>query len=836
MTPERWQEVKRIFDAAAELEPEKQEAYLASTCEGDLDLRREVSALLASLQDAGTRYDGPVVGVDPRALGVDPMVGRQFGPYKVLRRLGMGGMGAVYLAARADEQFRRLAAVKAIRAELVDDHTRRRFENERHTLAALDHPNIVKLLDGGTTPDGIPYLVMDYVEGQPIDRFTRERSLSITEILELFRTLCAAVQYAHQNLVVHRDLKPTNVLVTPQGVPKLLDFGIAKLLRPEYALGQVGFTRTAAQPMTPEYASPEQVLGQPITTATDIYSLGVVLFTLLTGKHPFEHQTNSSYELERAICERPAGPPSAAAPPDLARRLRGDLDTIVLCALRKEPQKRYASVERFSEDIGRYLEGKPVAARGDSFVYRAQKFVGRHLPSVALSTVAVVLLAALGISDHIDRVRAEKRFADLRDFANFTINDLDPAMRTSLTAARESVATKAVAYLDGLAKESSGDRALELEVMNGYLKVADIQGNLFVDNVGKPNAAKETLGKARALAEDISKRDPKNPEARAALLKCHEKLGDVIGKGDEALAEFRKALELAPTEIPGDNVARLRILTKIAFLQADTDPGAALATYRECESAARSWVAREPGNAAAKRGLALAQEGVGWNGLLAGDPSGAEQSMRDAIAIYEETAGPKPSMRTRRNLAISYKRLAEIQKRTGKAKEALESCRRSLASSEALRAEDPKNNLYGIDVAQERVLLIDILLTDKNTREARKETATALAYLKPLALVDNPDRYYLIDYVTILATTPFPDLASSEETVRLAAKAAQDADPETLDLLAKAYARANRMSEAVATEGKAIALLPPAKQGPTPEIRRKLEASLEAFRAQPAQH
>jgi len=829
MTPERWQQVKRIFDAAAELGPEQQEAYLASTCEGDPDLRSEVAALLASLQEAGSRFDSPVVGTDP-------MIGRQFGAYKVLRRLGMGGMGAVYLAARADEQFRRLAAVKAIRAELVDDHTRRRFENERHTLAALDHPNIVKLLDGGTTPDGIPYLVMDYVEGQPIDSFARERSLSINEILELFRTLCAAVQYAHQNLVVHRDLKPANILVTPQGVPKLLDFGIAKLLRPEYALGQVGFTRTAAQPMTPEYASPEQILGHPISTASDIYSLGVVLFTLLTGKHPFEHHTKSSYELERAICERPAGPPSAMASPEVARKLRGDLDTIVLCTLRKEPQKRYPSVERFSEDIQRYLDGKPVSARGGSFQYRTQKFITRHLPSVALSTIAAVLLISLGITDHIDRVRAEKRFADLRDLANFTINDLDQAMRTSLTSARESVATKAVAYLDGLANESSGDRALKLEVMNGYMKVADIQGNLFVDNMGKQNAAKETLAKARALAEDIAKRDPRNPEARAALLKCHEKLGDVIGSGPEAIGEFQKALELAPTEVTGDNVARLRILTKIAFLEEATDPRAALATYRECESVARSWLAREPKNSAAKRALALAQESGGWNALLAGDPSGAEQSVRDAIAIYEETAGAKPSMRARRNLAIAYKRLAEIQNRVGKTKEALESCHRSLTSSEALRAEDPKNNLYGIDVAQERVLLVDILLSAKNTAVARTETAAAVAYLKPLALVENPDRYYLIDYVTILATTPFPEFTSAEEAIRLATSAARNPDPETLDLLAKAYARANRTDEAIATEEKAIALLPAVTSGPTPENRRKLETTLAAFRAEPTHH
>ncbi|HEV2447202.1 MAG TPA: serine/threonine-protein kinase, partial [Candidatus Sulfopaludibacter sp.] len=251
MTPERWQQVKQRLEEALELDEPARAAFLDSVCANDPDLRAELESLLAAHAAAEGHYETPLIEADP-------MIGRSLGAYRVLRRLGAGGMGAVYLAARADDQFRRIAAIKLIRAELFDERTRRRFENERHTLAALEHPNIVKLLDGGATEDGIPYVVMDYVEGQSIDRYVKDRNLTVRERLALFRALCGAVHYAHQNLVVHRDLKPANILVTPQGVPKLLDFGIAKLLRPEYAASQQGYTRTAMQPMTPEFASPEQ--------------------------------------------------------------------------------------------------------------------------------------------------------------------------------------------------------------------------------------------------------------------------------------------------------------------------------------------------------------------------------------------------------------------------------------------------------------------------------------------------------------------------------------------------------------------------------------------------
>jgi Serine/threonine protein kinase len=306
MTPGHWERVKDLFGQACERAPEQRASFLAEACVGDEELRREVSSLLASHQDTGSVFDTPVgPSFAPR---VDPLVGRSIGSYKIIRQIGRGGMGSVYLAERSDDQFRRRVAVKAVTADLVDEETLRRFHNERQTLATLDHPNIIKLLDGGTAADGSPYLVMDFVEGQAIDEYCNTHKLSTTERLQLFRIVCSAVTYAHQNLVVHRDLKPSNILITPEGVPKLLDFGIAKLLKPEYSTS-MAMTRTDLRPMTPEYASPEQIMGGPITTASDIYSLGVLLYRLLTGAHPYHLRTQSALELERAICQtEPEGP------------------------------------------------------------------------------------------------------------------------------------------------------------------------------------------------------------------------------------------------------------------------------------------------------------------------------------------------------------------------------------------------------------------------------------------------------------------------------------------------------------------------------------------------
>src|SRR5262249_19941660 len=349
----------------------------------------------------------PVVklsGQTAAAAAAAPARERRIGAYQIVEEIGHGGMGEVYRAVRADGQYTKEVAIKLVRSGFESGSLAERFRNERQILASLDHPNIARLLDGGTTKDAVPYLVMELITGVPIDQYCDDHSLSVSDRLELFRQVCAAVQYAHQRLVIHRDIKPSNILVTHDGVPKLLDFGVAKLLDPSVNTGT-----TIVRAMTPEYASPEQIRGEHITTGSDVYSLGVVLYRLLTGRSPYAGDTSTPHGLAKAICDDDPVKPSTAilkseesgkgdgtspaakairskredSPAKLRRRLAGDLNNVVLMALRKDPSRRYVSVEQFSEDLRRHLEDIPGPARTDAVSYRGGKFIRRHKNGVA---------------------------------------------------------------------------------------------------------------------------------------------------------------------------------------------------------------------------------------------------------------------------------------------------------------------------------------------------------------------------------------------------------------------------------------------------------------------
>jgi serine/threonine protein kinase/tetratricopeptide (TPR) repeat protein len=449
MTPEEWNKVKALFEAALERELSQRAEFLAQNCPDD-GLRHEVEKLLVNFQEAGSFLSSPVlhprIATPPQSSGVraeggspsvragsgqplstitiegadDPMIGRHLGVYELKKRVGQGGMAAVFLAVRADGEYSHQVAIKLVLPGLERDEVLSRFRKERQTLAGLDHPNIVKLLDGGSTPEGLPYLAMDYVEGSPIDKYCDSHKLSVEQRLRLFGKVCEAVQHAHQKLVIHRDLKPGNILVTADGVPKLLDFGIAKVLEPTAEL--LALTQTAARCMTPVYASPEQVRGRSVTAATDIYSLGVVLYELLTGHRPYRLKEHTAAEMERAICEQEPETPSTAVnrvesetssdgttvtkspgvvsqtredhPERLRRRLRGDLDNIVLKALQKEPERRYSSVEEFSRDIDRHLRRLPVKARRTTLTYRASRLIQRHKTEASAASVVLLVLSA----------------------------------------------------------------------------------------------------------------------------------------------------------------------------------------------------------------------------------------------------------------------------------------------------------------------------------------------------------------------------------------------------------------------------------------------------------
>jgi eukaryotic-like serine/threonine-protein kinase len=406
VTPERWKQVEAVFEQALEASPKQRTEFLQQACREDEELRREVESLLDCHARAGTFIDQRSLFIAVNQNSRDDTIlatGQSIGAYRVLRELGRGGMGMVYLAERADQQYKKRAAIKLIKRGMDTDSVLRHFRNERQILANFDHPNIARLLDGGATENGLPYFVMEYVEGVPIHEYCEAHRLSIAERLKLFREVCAAISYAHRHGVIHRDIKPSNILISSEGVPKLLDFGIAKALQQSDGT-EATATVTLARAMTPEYASPEQVRGERVTPATDVYSLGVVLYQLLTGQQPYRLKTRTPDEISRAIREQEPTPPSiAAAKRDGSSKdqipnpklLRGDLDKIVLMALRKEPERRYQSVEQLSDDIRRHLEARLVLARKDTVAYRASKFLRRNPALAGAATMCLLLALAL---------------------------------------------------------------------------------------------------------------------------------------------------------------------------------------------------------------------------------------------------------------------------------------------------------------------------------------------------------------------------------------------------------------------------------------------------------
>ncbi|MFN8573039.1 MAG: protein kinase [Gemmatimonadaceae bacterium] len=426
MNSGRWERLEELFHAALALPDGERATFLTRSTAGDSALRDEIERLLSAHARAGRFIDEPAVvaagafsgrGAEPSAIG------RQFGPWRVIREIGRGGMGAVYLAERADGQFEQRVAIKLIKRGMDTDLVVERFRAERQILASLDHPNVARLLDGGTTDDGVPYFVMEYIDGVPIDEYADARRLSVPDRLELFLQVCAAVAYAHGRLVIHRDIKPANILVAPSGAPKLLDFGIAKVFDPDG--DERVSTLTGLRLLTPEYASPEQIEGRKATEASDVYSLGVVMYELLTGRSPYQLRSRDPAELAAAIRTTvPEAPSAALRRPSVAtdpvsrrradedrvaatgatgiahlqRRLRGDLDTIVLMALRKEPERRYARVSLLMDDIRQHLRGLPVSARRDDLRYRVAKFLRRNRGAVASVTLVGTAALLLGIA------------------------------------------------------------------------------------------------------------------------------------------------------------------------------------------------------------------------------------------------------------------------------------------------------------------------------------------------------------------------------------------------------------------------------------------------------
>lgn len=537
MTPERWAEIEEIFHSAAEKPQEQRSAYLDERCAGDEELRREVESLLEQSEEPANPIAVAVSDAVQHLPEREPNFaeGQRIGPYRLVGKIGEGGMGTVYRAVRDDDEYRIEVALKVVKRGMDTDHVIHRFRQERQILAGLEHPNIGRLLEGGTTNDGLPYFVMEYVAGENILQYCNHNRLSVESRLNVFRDVCLAVQHAHQRLIIHRDIKPANLLVTEEGIPKLLDFGIAKLLNPDPSYEMPTATMTVLRMMTPDYASPEQVRGLPISTATDVYSLGAVLYELLTGQRPHQIQNYTPTEIERAICQQPTEKPSAAAArsaeasPRLSRLLEGDLDNIVLMAMRKEPERRYQSAGQLAEDINRYLRKFPIIARPDTVVYRAGKFVRRH--KLALLTVVLVIFSLLGgiIAALYQAHRAERRFQQVRKLANTFLFEFHDKIRDlpGSTEAREMIVKTALEYLDSLSSEAQGDPSLQWELAEAYQKVADVQGDPRGPNLGHPEEAIRSYQKALSLMQRLLENNPQNLIFLRSLAACYFKVGDL---------------------------------------------------------------------------------------------------------------------------------------------------------------------------------------------------------------------------------------------------------------------------------------------------------------------
>jgi serine/threonine protein kinase len=675
--PEHWRRIDRIFAHLLELPPKERRAFLDETCGDDPELCREVERLLDADERNATfleRPAGELMGISAPSPERDLL-----GPYRLLRRIGGGGMGTVYLARREDEHYQREVAIKVLRSGLESTEALHRFFAERQILARLEHPNIARLYDGGSTEDGRPYLVIELVEGLPVDQYCDQNRLTVEQRLDLFRRICSAVQYAHQNLLVHRDLKPGNILVTTEGEPKLLDFGIAKQLGHEPG-GDLDKTRDGLRMMTPSYASPEQVKGEPVATASDIYSLGVLLYELLAGRGPFRlvHSAVSlPYEMERAICEqeperpsealfRPGNPPAEeiarnrkTRPRALQRRLQGDLDNIILMALRKESERRYASVGQLSRDLESHLRNLPVMARPDTLLYRSRKFLRRHRAGVAAAVLVVMIAAGFMAS----LMAQGRRLARERDKARSTLSFLVETFKQADPYHTQGERLTAREILDRGAHRVSHDFQSQPEVQAA---VMDAIGEVDL-GLGRYDEAEPLLERSLALRRRIY--GPESLEVARSL----ELLGRLKAeRSDNAAAErlLRQSLTLKRRLLGSDDLEVAKTLNRLGGFLAEVQ---ATPDVEKLHQEALAIARRAEGPAGATVGESLVYLGKLKRDL--GDYAAAEKLLGEGVAVERRALGERnPGLYGHQTL------FGEILIELGKYKEAEALLRQSLAA------------------------------------------------------------------------------------------------------------------------------------------------------------
>jgi len=686
----RFRGVRELFEQALGRRPEERASFLDVSCGGDAELRAEVERLLAADGAAGGFLEQPALGpgfeLPPAfAKGADApdhTAGERIGPYKILRRIGTGGMSEVYLGVRADDEFQKRVALKIIRHDLGTEDRVRRFRTERQILAGLDHPAIAKMLDGGTTESGLPYFVMDYVEGVPIDEYCDRSRLSVRERLELFLTVCSAIQYAHQNLIVHRDVKPSNILVTAEGQVKLLDFGIAKLLRPDLVALEMEHTATWVRPMTPRYASPEQVQGKLVTTASDVYSLGVLLYELLTGHLPYRLEGRPPTELGRLVVDQEPERPSTAIgrvetgmsrrapetpvtldsvsqaratpPPQLRRQLSGDLDNIVLMALRKEAQRRYASAEQLAEDVRRYLKGLPVLARKDTLSYRTAKFVRRNWLGVGVAAAFVLLLVGFAVTMALQarRIAHERDQAKVeRDRAEQVVGFMQKIFEVSDPAEARGEEISAREILDRGAARVQQDLKNQPEVRATLIGAI---GNVY-RSLGAYDSARELLEEALEIRNELY------PGGSTAVADTMHNLGEVLlqqGKTKDAEVLFRNALVLRQRLLGSGHSDVAATLNRLG--QAIQEQG----RYEEAAEYYERVRLLEP-TLAPNEQVIESRNGLAVVSIRTGDLKTAEELLREALEMRKRLHGEKHP-----EVAVSMTNLGAVLGMQGKYTEA----------------------------------------------------------------------------------------------------------------------------------------------------------------------
>jgi non-specific serine/threonine protein kinase/serine/threonine-protein kinase len=725
MDAEHWNRVQAIFGEALELPPAERPAFLSARCADQPELCAEVESLLLSHDDAGEFLSRPVAEGLSEDVAPD-LTGHTIGAFRLIEPIGRGGMGVVYRAERMSSEFTQQAAVKVLEAPLRTADVLRHFKTERQILASLRHPHIVTLLDGGVSPDGHSFLAMEYVDGVPITMHCATRRLALDERLQLVQRVCSAVQYAHQHGVVHRDLKPGNILVTPDGVPKVLDFGVAKLLDQSNPGADSTVTNPLRRALTPNYASPEQVRGLPVTTSCDIYALGVLLYELLTGVRPYDTTDQPLDEMLRLVTEAEPKRPSAAAGdavPYNGSALRGDLDAIVLKAMSKEPARRYASPQELSEDLGRFLSRQPVLAREPSFGYLLAKTAQRHRAGFLAAAISIVaLIAALGISlweRHlavVERNRATARFNDVRQIADAMIYKIDSAVQPlpGSTPLRRQIVAEALVYLERLRSDPQRDDALSLEMARAYHRVGDVQGNQTVANLGDRDAAIASYRKAIDLLKPIAVTSTLHHEVALELGRVEISLATVLNTMDHAAAmktsqEAAAGADALLRETPSDDGAR-RLVAAVEFQAAEFAPRAeSLPHWIRAREMFDALLSEKPDEADRQRNVALSEKYIGAYYENTRDYPSALAHHERAQALDEARLRARPTDRMAKfDVAIDLSNIAYAEWQMGHRAAAATHYEQTLEMRQQMADSDPSDVLARSRVAYVHSRLADL--------------------------------------------------------------------------------------------------------------------------------